>query len=199
LLERPIYDTFIEALSGRVKAIRLGHGSLESTQMGPVISAQQRDRVLALVEGAVEEGARVLCGGKSPTGAPFDKGFWVEPTLLVDVHASMRIAREEIFGPVITVECFDGEDEAIALANDTEFGLASALWTQDFTKANRVLRRLRTATVWVNDFNVTLPHAPWGGYKASGIGRELSRAGLDEYTELKHAYLNFEPKAMGWF
>jgi betaine-aldehyde dehydrogenase len=199
LLERPIYDVFIEALSGRINAIRLGHGSLGSTQMGPVISAQQRDRVLALVEGAVEEGARVLCGGKSPSGVPFDKGFWVEPTLVVDVHASMRIAREEIFGPVITVECFDGEDEAVALANDTEFGLASALWTQDFARANRVLRRLRTATVWVNDFNVTLPHAPWGGYKASGIGRELSRAGLDEYTELKHAYINFEPKAMGWF
>ncbi len=199
LLERPIYDVFIEALSARVNAIRLGHGSLKSTQMGPVISAQQRDRVLALVEGAVEDGARVVCGGKSPSGVPFDKGFWVEPTLLVDVQASMRIAREEIFGPVITVECFDGEDEAVALANNTEFGLASASWTQDFARANRVLRRLRTATVWVNDFNITLPHAPWGGYKASGIGRELSRAGLDEYTELKHAYINFEPKAIGWF
>jgi len=199
LLERSIHDVFVEALGARIKSIRLGHGSSGSTQMGPVISAQQRDRVLALVEGAIEEGARVVCGGKSPCGVPFNKGFWLEPTLLVDVHASMRIAREEIFGPVITVECFDGEDEAVALANDTEFGLASALWTQDFGKANRVLRRLRAATVWVNDFNVTLPHAPWGGYKASGIGRELSRAGLDEYTELKHVYVNFEPKAVGWF
>ena len=199
LLERPICDAFVAALAERIKAIRLGHGASDRTQMGPVISAQQRDRVLALVAGAVEEGARVLCGGKSPSGAPFDQGFWVEPTLLVDVQAFMRIAREEIFGPVITVEPFDGEDEAVALANDTQFGLASGVWTGDFAKANRVLRRLRAATVWVNDFNITLPHAPWGGYKASGLGRELSRAGLDEYTELKHAYINFEPKAMGWF
>ncbi|MFD1554747.1 aldehyde dehydrogenase family protein [Paraburkholderia silviterrae] len=199
LLERSIHDSFVAALTERIARIRVGHGLSEGTQMGPVISAQQRDRVLALVAGALEEGAQLLCGGRSPKGTPFETGFWVEPTLLTGVHASMRIVREEIFGPVITVECFDGEDEAVALANDTPFGLASGLWTRDIARANRVLRRLRTATVWVNDYNVTLPHAPWGGYKASGIGRELSRAGLDEYTELKHAYINFEPKPMGWF
>jgi betaine-aldehyde dehydrogenase len=199
LVESPIHDAFVAALESRIRAIRLGRGVEAGTQMGPVISAQQRDAVLGMVAMATDEGAILRVGGRSPAGASFDKGFWVEPTLLTGVHASMRIAQEEIFGPVITVERFDGEDEAVALANGTPYGLASALWTGDFARANRVLRRLRFATVWVNDYNVTLPHAPWGGYKASGIGRELSRAGLDEYTELKHAYINYEPKVMGWF
>lgn len=199
LVERAVHDAFVAALAQRIAAIRLGNGLSERTQMGPVISAQQRDRVLSLVADAREDGAQLVTGGRVPAGAPFERGFWVEPTLLSGVRASMRIAREEIFGPVITVEAFDGEDEAVALANDTPFGLAAGLWSSDLAKANRVLRRLRAATVWVNDYNVTLPHAPWGGYKASGIGRELSHAGLDEYTELKHAYVNLEPKAMGWF
>jgi betaine-aldehyde dehydrogenase len=199
LVERAVHDAFVAALAQRIAAIRLGSGLSERTQMGPVISAQQRDRVLSLVADARGDGAQLVAGGRVPSGATFERGFWVEPTLLSGVHASMRIAREEIFGPVITVETFDGEDEAVALANDTPFGLAAGLWSSDLAKANRVLRRLRSATVWVNDYNVTLPHAPWGGYKASGIGRELSHAGLDEYTELKHAYVNLEPQPMGWF
>lgn len=199
LVDSPIHDTFVAALESRIRAIRLGRGVDFGTQMGPVISAQHRDAVLGMVTMATDEGAILRCGGQSPTGPGFEKGFWVEPTLLTGVNASMRIAHEEIFGPVITVERFDSEDEAVVLANGTPYGLASSLWTTDFARANRVLRRLRFATVWVNDYNVTLPHAPWGGYKASGIGRELSRAGLDEYTEIKHAYINYEPKVMGWF
>jgi betaine-aldehyde dehydrogenase len=199
LVERSAHDAFVAALARRVAGIRLGHGLSPDTRMGPVISLEQRDHVLALVADAVTEGARLVCGGRSPVGTPFDSGFWVEPTLLTDVHRSMRIAREEIFGPVLTVEIFESETEALELANDTQYGLVSGLWTSDVAKANRMLRGIRAATVWVNDFNVTLPHAPWGGYKASGIGRELSRVGLDEYTEVKHAYINFEPKPMQWF
>lgn len=199
LVERALHDRFVEALAERVAAIRLGHGVDDTTRMGPVISAQQRDRVLALIDDAAREGARIVCGGRAPAGDAFATGFWIEPTLIADVRTTMAIARDEVFGPVLTVETFDSEDDALALANDTPFGLAGAVWTRDFARANRVMRRLRAATVWVNDYNVTLPGAPWGGYKASGIGRELSRSGLDEYTELKHAYVNFEASPQRWF
>ncbi|MBM2767802.1 aldehyde dehydrogenase family protein [Burkholderia anthina] len=199
LVERALHDRFVDALAERIAAIRLGHGVDEATRMGPVISAQQRDRVLALIGDAAREGARIVCGGRAPAGDAFATGFWIEPTLIADVRTTMAIARDEVFGPVLTVETFDSEDDALALANDTPFGLAGAVWTRDFARANRVMRRLRAATVWVNDYNVTLPGAPWGGYKASGIGRELSRSGLDEYTELKHAYVNFEASPQRWF
>lgn len=199
LVERTIHEAFVTELAGRINGIRVGDGLSDNTQMGPVISAQQRQNVLDLIAGARDEGARVICGGGVPSGSQFSSGYWLQPTLITDVTADMRIAREEIFGPVVTIEKFDSEDQAVALANDTEFGLTAGFWTSDFPKANRVLRKLRAATVWVNDYNVTLAHAPWGGYKASGIGRELSPAGLEEYTEAKHAYINFEPKPMGWF
>ncbi|WP_396332105.1 aldehyde dehydrogenase family protein [Burkholderia anthina] len=199
LVERALHDRFVDALAARIAAIRLGHGVDAATRMGPVISAQQRDRVLALIDDAAREGARIVCGGRAPAGDAFATGFWIEPTLIADVRTTMAIARDEVFGPVLTVETFDSEDDALALANDTPFGLAGAVWTRDFARANRMMRRLRAATVWVNDYNVTLPGAPWGGYKASGIGRELSRSGLDEYTELKHAYVNFEASPQRWF
>ncbi|MNQ62931.1 Betaine aldehyde dehydrogenase [compost metagenome] len=111
----------------------------------------------------------------------------------------MRIAREEIFGPVITVERFRGETEALQLANGTPFGLAAGVWTGNLAKAHRVARRLRAGTVWINDYNAAFPQAPWGGYKSSGIGRELSSAGLEEFSELKHLYLNTSPEALNWF
>ena len=183
----------------RIRRIRLGHGLDPETRMGPVISAGQRDQVLAMVATAVEEGARLLVGGQVPSGSGFEHGFWLEPTLLADVRADMRIAREEIFGPVITVERFNGEEQALKLANDTLFGLAAGVWTRDIGKANRMARRLRAGTVWINDYNVAFPQAPWGGYKSSGIGRELSRAGLDEFSEIKHIYLNTAPEPLNWF
>ncbi|MNF88651.1 Betaine aldehyde dehydrogenase [compost metagenome] len=199
LVEASIHDHFVEALAARVRRIRLGNGLAADTQMGPVISAGQRDQVLGMVAAALEEGARLLAGGRSPQGAGFERGFWLEPTLLGEVRADMRIAREEIFGPVITVERFTGEEQALQLANDTAFGLAAGIWTGDLGKAHRLARRLRAGTVWINDYNAAFPQAPWGGYKSSGIGRELSRAGLDEFSELKHVYLNTRPAALNWF
>ncbi|NWL78088.1 aldehyde dehydrogenase [Pseudomonas taiwanensis] len=199
LVEADIHDDFVQALAERVRRIRLGAGLADGTQMGPVISASQRDQVLRMVNGALEEGAQLLAGGRIPQGEGFERGFWLEPTLLGNVRAEMRIAREEIFGPVITVERFEGEAEALQLANDTPFGLAAGVWTRDLAKAHRVARRLRAGTVWINDYNAAFPQAPWGGYKSSGIGRELSRAGLEEFSEFKHLYLNTSPAALNWF
>jgi betaine-aldehyde dehydrogenase len=199
MVEDAIYDEFVSRLAQRLPRIAIGSGLEAGTQMGPVQSAQQREKILAMVERGIAEGARLVHGGRRPQGARYDKGFWLEPTLLADVTADMALAKEEIFGPVVTAERFGCEAEALRLANDTPYGLAAAVWTRDLDKANRLSRALRFGTVWVNDYHPYFPEAPWGGYKASGIGRELARVGLDEYTELKHSYINLAPKDMGWF
>lgn len=199
MVEDSIYDAFIGRLAERLPRIVIGNGFHGETQMGPVQSAQQHEKILGMVQAGIAEGARLVHGGKRPAGDVFRKGYWLEPTLLADVTAGMKIAKEEIFGPVITAERFHSEAEALRAANDTPYGLAAAVWTRDLDKANRMSRALRFGTVWVNDYHPYFPEAPWGGYKASGIGRELARIGLDEYTELKHSYINLAPKAMGWF
>ncbi|RXZ43881.1 aldehyde dehydrogenase family protein [Crenobacter cavernae] len=199
MVQDSIYDEFIARLAERLPRIVIGNGFHAETQMGPVQSAQQHEKILKLVQMGIAEGARLVHGGKRPAGEIYQKGFWLEPTLLADVSAEMKIAKEEIFGPVITAERFSSEEEVLRLANDTPYGLAAAVWTKDLDKANRMSRALRFGTVWVNDYHPYFPEAPWGGYKASGIGRELARIGLDEYTELKHSYINLAPKAMGWF
>jgi len=199
MVEDSIYDAFIGRLAERLPRIVIGNGFHGETQMGPVQSAQQHEKILGMVQAGIAEGARLVHGGKRPAGDVYKKGYWLEPTLLADVTAEMKIAKEEIFGPVITAERFRSEEEALHAANDTPYGLAAAVWTRDLDKANRMSRALRFGTVWVNDYHPYFPEAPWGGYKASGIGRELARIGLDEYTELKHSYINLAPKAMGWF
>jgi betaine-aldehyde dehydrogenase len=199
LVQDSIYPQFVEALAERIKCIRLGHGMDATTQMGPVVSAAQRDQVLAMIKQAQAEGARLEAGGKIPFGPGFERGYWLKPTLLSEVTAQMSIAREEIFGPVITVERFSDEAEALRLGNGTPFGLAAGVWTRDIACAQRMVSKLRAGTVWWNDYNAAFPQAPWGGYKSSGIGRELSQAGLDEFCELKHVYLNTQPAALNWF
>lgn len=199
MVQDSVYDAFIARLAERMQRIVIGNGFNAETQMGPVQSAHQHEKILGMVRAGINEGARLVHGGKRPAGHVYQNGYWLEPTLLADVTADMKIAKEEIFGPVITAERFHSEEEVLFAANDTPYGLAAAVWTKDLDKANRLSRKLRFGTVWVNDYHPYFPEAPWGGYKASGIGRELARIGLDEYTELKHSYINLAPKAMGWF
>ena len=194
-----VHDRFVEALRARMARIQLGNGLDDGTQMGPLISAEHRDKVEGYVAIGREEGARLVLGGSRPADPGLQSGFFLEPTLFVDCDARMRIVREEVFGPVITVERFDTEAQAVARANDTAYGLSAGFWTRDEGRIERVSGALRFGTVWVNDFNVYFAQAPWGGYKQSGIGRELGRAGLDEYLEIKHLYRNDKPEGLGWF
>ena len=194
-----IYDRFVEAVGHRADRIRLGAGTDPATETGALISAAHRAKVARYVELGIAEGARLVAGGAIPTDPGLSSGFYYRPTVLADCRRDMTVIREEIFGPVMTVERFTTEDEAIELGNDTTYGLAGAVWTADASRAQRVAGRLRHGTVWINDYNTYLPQAEWGGFKQSGIGRELGPTGLDEYREAKHIWQNTAPAPTGWF
>ncbi len=199
IVEESIHDAFVEALVARVKKIHLGSGFEEDTQMGPLISQEHLDKVKAYVEDGVKEGAKVAVGGSRPTDPKLQNGFFYLPTVLTECTTDMSVVQHEGFGPVITVERFRDEKEAIRLANDSIYGLAGGVWTKDITKAERCVAKMRMGTVWINDANVYFPHAPWGGFKQSGIGRELGKPGLEEYQETKHVYHNINPEPINWF
>jgi len=199
MLQDGIHDAFVAALAERIRTIRLGNGLTEGTEMGPLISAAHRDKVEGYVEIAQKEGARLVCGGTRPDDPALAGGFFYQPTLFTGCENAMRVVQEEVFGPVITVERFTTEEEAISRANSTIYGLSAGFWTRDPDRIARVSRKLRFGTVWVNDFNVYFTQAPWGGYKQSGLGRELGRMGLEEYQEVKHLYQNHAPRVVSWF
>ncbi|WP_202079083.1 betaine-aldehyde dehydrogenase [Caldalkalibacillus salinus] len=199
LVEDSIHDRFVEALAERTKRIKLGNGFEEETQSGPLISAEHRAKVEEYVEIAKQEGAHLLVGGARPEDPELQNGFFYLPTIFTECRSDMRIVQEEVFGPVLTVERFSGEEEAVRLANDSIYGLAGAVWTTDGDKAERVASELRMGTVWINDFHPYFAQAPWGGYKQSGIGRELGKPGLEEYTETKHVLRNLKPEPINWF
>jgi acyl-CoA reductase-like NAD-dependent aldehyde dehydrogenase len=192
LLERSIHDRFLEGLVERANAMQVGWPLDDTTQLGPMVSRRQIDRVLGYVERGKAEGARLVLGG-SQLGGEWSSGFWMAPTIFDDVAPTMSIAREEIFGPVLSIIGFDTETEALALANDNEFGLGSAVWTSDLDRAIRVARRLRVGDVWVNTHYIRLAESPFGGVKQSGIGRELGMEGLEAYLESKRVCIDSSP------
>lgn len=181
LVQRSIADKLIDAVLKRVAAIRLGDPDHPETQMGPIATQPQYEKILSLIEAARAEGATVSAGGKaSPLG-----GFFVEPTVLTGVTSAMRIANDEVFGPVLSVLTFEDEDDAIRQANDTRYGLAAGIWSQDIARANRVSLRVRAGSVWINAYRTVGPFAPFGGFGHSGIGRENGLQGLAEFQETK--------------
>ncbi|MFD1030095.1 betaine-aldehyde dehydrogenase [Metaplanococcus flavidus] len=199
IVEESIHDDFVNALVERVKKFKLGSGFEEDTQMGPLISAGHLKKVEDYVATGIQEGATVAVGGKRPEEPELQNGFFYLPTIFTDCTTDMNIVQDEAFGPIITVEKFRTEKEAVTLANDSIYGLAGGVWTNDIAKAERCATKMRMGTVWINEFNLYFPHAPWGGYKQSGIGRELGRMGMEEYTETKHIFQNLKPEVINWF
>lgn len=194
LLERSIHDDFVAELVRRARAMKVGPGVDPTSQMGPLSSANQLATTERYVALGLQEGATLACGGHR-LGS---KGYFYEPTIFTAVSNTMRIAQEEIFGPVLCVIPFETEAEAIHIANDTIYGLAGGVWTKDTAKAMRVVQALRAGTVWVNTYNWSPHQLPWGGYKQSGVGRELGSLGLDEFTEAKSIIVDTSGKPMGF-
>lgn len=199
LVEESIYDKFIERFTERAKQIQVGNGADPETEMGPLVSQQHMEKVLSYIESGKQEGARLLFGGERLTENGMDKGFFVAPTAFADTTQEMKIVQEEIFGPVVAIQKFKDEAEAIHLANDTDYGLAGAVFTVDGAKALRVIKKLRAGITWINSYHPTYNEAPWGGYKQSGIGRSLGTYGLDEFQEIKQININLEVEPVGWF
>ena len=181
-----VYDEFLEKVTAAAKKMVVGAPTDEKTQMGPLVSAEHRDKVEGYIKSGIDEGAKLILGGKRPVTPPMDKGYYVMPTIFTDVSQTMRIAREEIFGPVVCVmEKFNSDDKVIEMANDTTFGLTSYVWTRDNARAMRFAHKIAAGTVVLNNAGSGGAELPWGGYKESGIGKEGSLYGLYEYTNLK--------------
>jgi aldehyde dehydrogenase (NAD+) len=185
LLPSSLHDEFVRRLVERLKTLKIGNPLDPTTDIGPVMGPGQHKRILGYIEKGQKEGATLVHGGGVPTGPGFEKGYWIEPTVFTDVRNDMCIASEEIFGPVLSVLRYDSIDEAIKIANDTEYGLSAGVWSQDVPRALEVAQQLQAGSVWINDWHNISAHLPFGGFKQSGTGRELGPHALDEFTEAK--------------
>ena len=203
LLEDKIYDEFLQKLIAKTKNLKIGNSFSYETDFGPVISRENRDKILKYIDTAKKEGAKLVCGGKIPSGGEFQNGFYIEPTILSDVKNSSMVAQEEIFGPVLSVIRFSSVEEAVQIANDSKYGLAACVWTKDLKKANSVAKQLRCGTVWINTYGGFYNEVPFGGFKQSGFGRELGKEGLLEYTQTKNICTDMTPSGKSlvasWF
>jgi acyl-CoA reductase-like NAD-dependent aldehyde dehydrogenase len=199
IVHEKVYDQFVERLAAKAKAIRIGNPADPSVQLGPVISAKQRQRVLNYVEIGKAEGARLVAGGRIPADPALARGFFVEPTVFADVLPKMRIFQEEVFGPFTSVTRFSDEAEAIALANDSPFGLAGAVRTMNIVRAHRVAAKLRCGIVWINDHHRLDPASPWGGVGDSGIGRECGTESFDAHFQTKSVMVKVDDQPFDWY
>jgi betaine-aldehyde dehydrogenase len=188
-VEESLAEAFLERLVARTRRLRVGDPMNPATHVGALISREHQEKVLSYIELGRQEGARLLCGGGRPQDPSLARGFFVEPTIFAGCRDDMRVVREEIFGPVMSVLTFRTEEEAVARANDTEFGLAAGVFTRDLQRAHRVVARLQAGTCWINNYNVTPVEVPFGGYKQSGVGRENHLAAIEHYTQLKSVYV----------
>ncbi len=194
-----IYDAFVDRVCKILANLKVGPAWDDETGMGPIVSPEQMEKILSYIELGKQEGATLKVGGHRILTEPLDKGNYLEPTVFVDVANSMRIAQEEIFGPVLCVIKFETEEEAVRMANDNEYGLGSGVWTQNFSKALRVAKAIRTGKVWVNTYDQVPANVPFGGCKRSGFGRETHKMALDEYSNFKNIYLAFGEAPYGLY
>ncbi len=199
LVEASIYDDLTAAVAAKMSSLRIGDPSSEDTQLGTIVSREQLDKILGYIEAGKSEGATVACGGKIPDGPEYEGGFYVEPTLFTGVTNDMTIAREEIFGPVLVAIPFKDEAEAVQIANDTAYGLGSAVFTTHADRIQRMVRALESGTVYVNCYNAVYPQSPFPGWKQSGTGVERGIAGLYQYVRIKNVIQDISGEPIGWF
>ena len=191
LVQRGIYDRMVEGLAARAAQIRMGDPRLPETEMGTAANEPQFNKILSFIEAAKGDGARLVAGGSRADGPGLEKGFFIEPTIFADVKNDMKVAAEEIFGPVLSIIPFDDEEEAVSIANDTPYGLASGVWSENISRCLRMMRAIQSGVVWVNTYRVAAPQAPFGGMKDSGFGRVRGEAGILEFTQTKNIFIDF--------
>nr|WP_314626988.1 aldehyde dehydrogenase [uncultured Noviherbaspirillum sp.] len=200
IVQEAVYDEFVEKLAAKAKSIRIGNPIDPRVQLGPVVSSRQQQRVLNYIRiGLEEDGARLVAGGRIPADPALKDGFFVEPTVFADVTADMRIFQEEVFGPFVSVTKFSTEAEGIALANNSPFGLAGAIRTNNIVRAHRVAAKLKCGIVWINDHHRLDPASPWGGVKDSGIGRECGTESFDQHFETKSVMVRVDDTPFDWY
>jgi aldehyde dehydrogenase (NAD+) len=198
-LNKAIYEEFLDRLVTRAKALRLGDPSKPETQMGSLVSKEQQKRVLDYIKLGIKEGARLCCGGRMPADPQLAQGCFVEPTIFAEVDNKMRIAQEEIFGPVLCVIPWDDYETMIVQANDVQYGLCAGIWTRNLSEAHRTAQRIEAGYIWINQYGVFPYGAPFGGYKQSGMGRELAFETLYHYTQAKNVNIDLSGKPARWF